>query len=267
VPNKYVQVEGIATFLHYRGPTTLPDLPPDTRQGRTVVCLHDAGDNGAVFAALLDGLADTHSPLAFDQPGHARSGSLDSLGAVSRIADFSAAVCDKLGLGAALMVGQGLGAAVAVELAAVRPDRVAALVLCGVGSWNVEEARLDQLRRVTEGKARREFDSSGYAATSDRSVYSRAFGEWMKTDPRALYGDLLALDAWDRGAARGLATPALLLVGDAETPAAVATAEAVAGEMASARIVRVTGSGHRIPLEQPEALVREVAAFLGASQP
>lgn len=262
MPNKYVQVEGIATFLHHRGPTTLPDRPPATAQGHTVLCLHDAGDNGAAFGPVLDALASDHSPLAFDQPGHARSGGLDSLAGVAQIAGFSGALCDKLGLGPAVMLGQGLGAAAGVELATARPDRVAGLVLSGVGTWSVDEGRIEQLRRVTEGKARREFDRSGYAAKTGRDVYGRAFAEWVKTDPRTLYGDLRALQAWDGTTLQGLAIPTLLLLGDAEPLEAVAACERLAAALTSARVVSVPDSGHRISMEQPEVLAREVCRFL-----
>jgi len=40
-------------------------------------------------------------------------------------------------------------------------------------------------------------------------------------------------------------------------------AERWAELLPSARVARVAGAGHMVPAEQPEALLREVEAFLG----
>ena len=76
MPHKYASVEGVATFVHHAGPTTLPEVVPDLSRGEVVLCLHASGGNGAVFADLLQALAADHSPLAIDFPGHGRSGVL-----------------------------------------------------------------------------------------------------------------------------------------------------------------------------------------------
>jgi pimeloyl-ACP methyl ester carboxylesterase len=83
VPEKYVQVEGIATFVRHVGPTTLPEKPPDLSRGETVVCMHGAGGNSGLFTDVLERLGKTHSPIAFDFPGHARSESDRAHGAPS----------------------------------------------------------------------------------------------------------------------------------------------------------------------------------------
>ena len=96
VPEKYLHIDGVATLLHHTGPTCLPEETPDLSRGDPVLCLHGAGGNGAVFAQLLAALEAAHSPLAFDQPGHGRSGGLDSLGSIERMGAFALAVADKL---------------------------------------------------------------------------------------------------------------------------------------------------------------------------
>ena len=83
---KYFTVDGVATFVHHRGPTTLPGTPPASSGGATVLCLHDAAGNGHVFTGLLDALSGEASPIAFDLPGHGRSGGLDSLGRIEAMA-------------------------------------------------------------------------------------------------------------------------------------------------------------------------------------
>ena len=72
MPEKYVHVDGIATFVRHVGATTLPEKPPVLSRGETVVCLHCAKWNSALFVDLLERLGQAHSPLAYARPGHAR---------------------------------------------------------------------------------------------------------------------------------------------------------------------------------------------------
>ncbi|MDE0909215.1 MAG: hypothetical protein OSB60_02020, partial [Myxococcota bacterium] len=73
MPSKYIDVQGIATFLRHTGPTTLPEVPPVLSRGEIVLCIHHAGGNSRNFDALSANLAANHSPVSFDLPGHDRS--------------------------------------------------------------------------------------------------------------------------------------------------------------------------------------------------
>src|SRR5262249_52466887 len=86
VPYKYISVGRTATYVPQAGPTTLPQTPPDLGRGRPVVCLHGSSLNQAVFDPLFERLAPQHSPVAFDMPGHGRSGGLDSLPSIEAMA-------------------------------------------------------------------------------------------------------------------------------------------------------------------------------------
>jgi pimeloyl-ACP methyl ester carboxylesterase len=263
VAEKYFTVGSVATFVHHRGPTTLPGEPPAPSSGSTILCVHDAAGNGHVYSALLDALADRHRPIAFDLPAHGRSGGLDSLGAIDAMAAHTKALADRLQLTASVLVGDGMGAAVALEAAATWPKWPAAVVVCGGASLTPapEPAVIEQLRLVTAGRARRQFDTAGYAPDTAREVYERAFGEWMKTDPRATVGDLEALAAWD-GAARAAAitAPVTVVVGEHEPAGAGAAAEALAAAVANGRVVTLEGAGRRGVLERPDSLAQIVAA-------
>jgi pimeloyl-ACP methyl ester carboxylesterase len=259
---KYVCVDGEAVLVHYRGPTTLPEAPPDLSRGATVLCLHDAGGNGNVFAGVLDALADAgHSPVTYDQPGHGRSGGLDSLGAVAAMAAHARTVADGLGVEHPVLVGEGMGAAVALELAMTQPDWPRALVLCGdVAAQYDEGVSIEQLSAIAAGRARREFDSTGYSPDTPREVYQAAFGEWVKTDPRTTVGDRRAMDAWapgDRLAA--VVAPVTIVVGEHTEDAARAAAADLAGRLPNASVVDLPGAGRRAVIEQPAALAALVA--------
>ncbi|MEL6984252.1 MAG: alpha/beta hydrolase [Actinomycetota bacterium] len=253
----------MATLVQHRGPTTLPGAPPDTSTGSTVVCLHEAGMGGGSFADLLDALAPSTSPMAFDRPGHGRSGGLDSLGSVPAMAGHAGDLLDAYGLSGVVLVGEGLGSAVALELAVTRSDLVAGLVLIGgaADGWDVT-GEIESLSAITSGRARREFDRTGYAPDTDRSVYQKAFGVWVKTDPRATLGDRRAQAEWSLGdRAASVELPVLVVVGQHEDEATAGPARTLAEGLPSASVVELEGAGRRGVLEQPDDLARIITSF------
>jgi len=97
----------------------------------TLFCLHGAQGSSRVFARLLPVIADVRSVYAPDLPGCGESD--PSPGAT--LADSAAAVADlaaDLRLRQIDLLGIETGAAVALELAAAKPDLVRRLVLIGV---------------------------------------------------------------------------------------------------------------------------------------
>ena len=260
VPQKYVTVDGVATLVHHRGPTTLPGDPPRTDQGATIICCHDAGTDGGQFAALMDHLADAHSPIAYDQPGHGRSASLDSLGSIDAMVDHLRGLCAAWSIERPILVGEGMGAAVALEAANRDPGWVAGVVAVGGAAAGYElDDEIASLAAITSGKARREFDRSGYAPDTDRSVYQTAFACWVKTDPRATLGDRQAQAAWSLG--DRLEVPTAVVVGEHEEPEYASAAEALASQLANGSVETLAGAGRRGVLEQPEALAGIIDSF------
>lgn len=254
---KYFTVGSVAAFVHHRGPTTLPGRPPAPASGSTVLCLHDVALNGNAFAGVLDALAERHRPIAVDLPAHGRSGGLDSLGSITEMAAYAKELADRLELVAPVLLGDGLGAAVALEAAATWPSWPAALVLCGGASATPAPSAdaIEQVRLITAGRARRQFDNTGYAPDTPREIFMQAFGEWMKTDPRATLGDLRALAAWPGTERVGAVTaPVTVVVGEHEPAEGHAAAEALAAAVANGRVTTLAGAGRRGVFEQPAGL-------------
>ena len=228
-----------------------------------MLCLHDAAGNGNVFAGVLDALAGGHRPIAFDLPAHGRSGGLDSLGAITAMAAQAKALADRLELTSPVLLGDGMGSAIALEAAATWPAWAVAVVVCGGASATPapDGAEIEQLRLVTAGRARRQFDTTGYAPDTAREIYQQAFGEWMKTDPRATIGDLDALAGWDGPSRVGaIVAFVVVVVGEHETAEARTAADALAASVKTGRVVTLAGAGRHCVVEQPAALAAIVAA-------
>jgi pimeloyl-ACP methyl ester carboxylesterase len=264
LPNKYVQIDGVATFVHHTGPTTLPDHAPAIGD-RPILCLHAEGSSGSVFAGLFAALEADHGLVAFDQPGHGRSGELDSLGDIERMAALTAAFHAKLGLPPCVVLGHSMGAAVALELELRHPACVSALILCAPGAaLCVDDEALALARRVSEGKARRPFDPTLFSKQTTPDTMRATFMQGMKTDPRATYGDLQACAAWDMGERlAAIDVPTLLIRGEDDRAASVEASERLAEAIPAASVVAIPEAGFWLPMEQPSALADAVRPFVG----
>ncbi len=263
MPHKYFRIDGVATYVHHTGATTLPERPPASDLGETVLCLHGAGGNGNQFRGVLRALSAHHSPLAFDQPAHGRSGGLDSLADVGRMADFTLAFIDKLGLGAPVLLGHSLGGAVALRCALDRPDGIRGLVLCSSAArFPAIDSVMETTRLIVEGKARRRFLREAYSPSTENEILSRGFMEDLKTDPRANYGDLQAARDWNAEAElAAVRVPTRVIVGADEFEPMREQSELLASRIPGAGKTVIPKAGHVIPLEQPEALALAVEEF------
>ena len=104
------------------------DRPP-------LVCLHAVGHGAGDSAAFRARHAHHFRTLALDWPGHGRSDADSAPPSAARYAALLAGLLDALALPPAVLIGNSIGGAAAVRLAAARPDRVRALVLCNPGGF------------------------------------------------------------------------------------------------------------------------------------
>jgi pimeloyl-ACP methyl ester carboxylesterase len=104
-----------------------------------VVCLHQAGGSGRVFASMLREVGHDRSIYAPDLPGH---GSSDSAGSKSSVMDLAGAIgdfLDSLRLRAVDVFGYQLGALITAELAIARPQQVRRVMLWGASCYSPQE--------------------------------------------------------------------------------------------------------------------------------
>jgi pimeloyl-ACP methyl ester carboxylesterase len=266
LPEKYVRREGLPLLVRHTGPTTLPEDPPRSGAGPAIVCLHDAGLQSSVFSELLveleERLDGEGGAIAFDLPGHGRSGSLDSLPSIEAMAEMASWVSAWCRLKRPILVGHGMGALVALEWARARSEPVAGLVLCGTGlGLGTSEASIEQMRRVSQGKAPRPFDPARVAKGASPDLLRRAYMEGIQTDPRATLVDLEASSRWSETFAAEepeIACPVRVVVGEDEPAECRARAESLAQRLAAAETSAIADAAHLLPLEQPGALAATV---------
>jgi len=260
---KYVQIDGAAVHYLHTGPTTLPDVPPALDRGALLVLLHAAGSNAGMWRRQLVGLADRHSVLALDLPGHGRSSGVDGPASVEESAGIVLRVLEAVTRRPCVLVGRSMGGAVALVVATRAPGRVRGLVLaCTAARFPLHDEMIASARAVASGRLPQQFGTETFSPSTGMDVMREAWMEQVKTDPRVRLTDLLACKAFDgRPLLPRVAVPTLVVAGadDAITP--IARAEELAAGIAGARLEVIAQAGHQAPLEQSEQFNGLVADF------
>jgi len=105
----------------------------DEGAGPTLVCLHAIGHDARDFAPLRARLRSRMRVVALDWPGHGRSGLDREPTSASRCAELALGLLAALDLRDVVLLGNSIGGAAAIRVAARAPERVRALVLCNPG--------------------------------------------------------------------------------------------------------------------------------------
>ena len=103
--------------------------------GPPLVLLHSSGEFAALWQRVVPDLAATHTVVALDLPGHGASaappGPLGADGVLAWLGELLEQTCPE----PPVLVGRGLGGAVAARFAAGHGDRVLGLVLVAPSAW------------------------------------------------------------------------------------------------------------------------------------
>ena len=99
-------------------------------RGPAIVCLHAIGHSARDFQDLMRRLGATYEILAIDWPGHGDSPNDARSASADRYADILEDLLRILDLGKVILIGNSVGGAAAIKVAAKQPEMVRALVLC-----------------------------------------------------------------------------------------------------------------------------------------
>ena len=253
----------------------------DEGEGDAVVCVHGLGGSTNTWTPLLGALAGFRV-VRIDMPGSARSAGVSGAVTIERHAACVAAVCARLGIARAHLLGHSMGTIVCQHVAADQPKLVRSLALFGplIAPGDAARAAI----RTRAAKARSEgaagmqeiaqtlMNAAISAETRQRSPAAAAFvrESLMRQDPEAYARSCECLaDAKAAEVAR-IEAPTLLVTGDEDTvapPQSVRTmAEKLVAAKGGARVVVLGRCGHWTPLERPEDCARELRSFLAAQR-
>jgi pimeloyl-ACP methyl ester carboxylesterase len=242
-------------YHHHRGALNVK-APP-------LVLVHGAGGNLMHWPGELRRLPD-HEVVALDLPGHGHSSGpgLPDIGAYAEVVRKFA---DAHKLPAFVLGGHSMGGAIALEFALRYGNRLAGLILVGTGArLRVAPEILAGVQHDIEGATAllAEWAHGEHVDPNLQRIYLRRLRE---VDPQVLSNDFLACDAFDRRAdVAAIATPSLILCGDADRMTPVKYSQFLAAEMPGARLIILPGAGHMAMLEprSRSAVVDAIKQFM-----
>ena len=237
-----------------------------------VLLLHGAGMDRTVWSLQARYLAHHgRAVLALDLPGHGKSGG-PALTTIAEMADWVAALLDKLEISQAALVGHSMGALIALDLAARRPERVRALALLGVAERMPVHPDLQAAADRNEVLAAELVTAWGHARRGQVGGHP-APGLWMaggavrlidRAPDGVLAADLAACDAYDQARVRAAAVrcPTLFLLGAADRMTPPSKAKPLIDAVSGARTITLPTAGHMMMTEQPDAVTDALRDFV-----
>jgi pimeloyl-ACP methyl ester carboxylesterase len=259
-----IQLHGQYAYV-YTG--TKPIVPAQ----RTVMFIHGAANDHSVWALQSRYFAyHGFNVLAVDLPAHGRS-SGTALQSIEAMAQWCMELLDEVKVEKAALVGHSMGSLIALHAAAHRPSRVEKLVLVGTAfPMKVTDALL-QAAHANDHAALEMINVWSHSATGQTGG-NRAPGQWimggsmrlLERTAAPLHTDFTACNEYAAGSdsAGKVQCPALFISGERDMMTPARSAKSLIEKIPHAIVMSLSGSGHDLMSEQPDAVLDALIGFL-----
>ncbi|MHA6732091.1 3-oxoadipate enol-lactonase [Devosia sp. A369] len=255
----FAQINNVV--LHYR---------LQGRAGAPVLALANSlGTDARIWDGVIALLAERYHILSYDKRGHGLSDAPTGDYALDDHVNDLAGLLDHLGLDRLALAGVSVGGLIAQGFALRHPERLSALVLCDtapkVGDaamWNARIAavRAGGMAALVDAVMPRWFTDAYRQNRADDLAGWRNMFLRLPVDGYA--GTCASLrDADLRDSIGAIATPTLVVVGDADLSTPPELVRDAAERIPGARFEIITGCGHLPSIEQPEILAASMMRF------
>ncbi len=243
-------------------------------QGPALFLFHSLLSDRASFDAIVPKLSQSFRVIVPELPGFGRSPAVG--GDLADVADRMAeAVKDGAGADEAIVLGNGYGGFVALQMALRHPNLATKLVLADCGAAFSESGREAFRNMAAASKAK------GLSAITDvamRRLFAPAFQQqhpdlmrdrreaFLRTDPEIFRAACAALAELDLRPQLGqFKAPVLVLVGEHDEATPPPMSHELAAGLPHARLKVIPGCAHVPQLQSPEVFLDAIGDFLSAS--
>jgi pimeloyl-ACP methyl ester carboxylesterase len=232
--------------------------------GPALLLLHEGVGDARMWDPVWPAVTSVYRTIRYDVRGFGRSPAATET--YTLLAD-ALTVLNYFGIGAAHLVGCSMGGGTAIELALARPERASSLVLLCPGIPGFPYPEPDPAVEA-------QFEAAEAAADVD-GLIRLSLQEWGRSGDDPTVTDLMrsAIRAWDnqqRFMQEGdpvyerlgqLRSPAVLMVGDADSPGLIASNEAAAARIPGCELIRMPGVDHYPTVRAPQLVTETILRF------
>lgn len=226
--------------------------------GEAVLLLHSLGTNLHVWDPQAAALSRSHRVIRPDLRGHGLSEAPAGPYTMELLARDALALLDRLGVRRAHVCGVSIGGRIAMEMAALAPDRVSSLILCDTAlEFPPPETWQQRMDAVAKGGMAAVADAVMERWVLDQShPSSKALRRMLlRTDPAGYAGCAAALrDTRGADVVGRIECPTTVIVGDKDVSTPPAAAQAVRDAIRGSELVTIPDAAH-IPTFECEAAV------------
>jgi pimeloyl-ACP methyl ester carboxylesterase len=211
-----------------------------------ILYLHGSGHTADVFADQTAAFAGSKSLVL---PGHPDGEALRTVGA---LADWASGTIDADADGSAVMCGNSLGAAIALETALRYPGKVAGLILIGAGARLRVGAQVFEMLDHRWPACIDELVGLSVDAACPQGIRERLRAMHLAVGQENTRADYAACDAFDVMDRVGeIKQPTLIIVGSADRMTPLKYGQFLHDRISGSRLAVVAGSGHVPHIERP----------------
>lgn len=240
-------------------------------EGPPLLLFHSLLSDSASFGRIVPRLAQEFRVIVPELPGFGASAAVD--GELPGVADRMAKVVrDVARDGEAIVLGNGYGGFVALQMAIRHPGIAKRLVLADCGAAFSEPgrdafrnmasvSRNSGLQALTPVAMRRLFAPEFQEANPELMMDRRA--AFLRTNPDVFYAACMSLAQLDlRSELSKVTVPVLVLVGDQDEATPPPMSEELNVLLPDSRLTVLKGCAHVPPLQAPEAFLQAIAEFI-----
>jgi 3-oxoadipate enol-lactonase len=239
-------------------------------EGPPVVFVHGLGGSGNVWHGVMQAMQQHHHCVAMDLRGHGRSQGRGQFSIEGWAKDVQRLVA-ALELPAVTLVGHSMGTLIAQHLAQTEPDLVDHLVLVGGISYfsPVTADAYRQRADAVEAEGMEALVDGWLAGAVSPQSHATAPGMvgllrdlFLRNEPQHYAKSCRALADSPRIRRDEIGQPTLIVTGAHDRSTPLAMAEELKASIPVSRVRVLAGSGHWLPVEDPDGLAAAVLEFL-----
>lgn len=224
--------------------------------------VHGSGYTQDSFRAQVEAFPDSD---AVSLPGHPHGQPLTTVG---HMADWLGTYIRWAGAGKAVVGGNSLGGAIAMEWALRYPDDAAGLILIGTGArLRVSQPIFDMIEAQWPASIPQLVDVA-LSASAPAELRQRALDWHHIVGQQATRADYAACNDFDdMNRLADLHAPALIIVGGEDRLTLPKFSRYLHEHIAGSELLEIAGAGHIVMAERPDVVNPAIARFLEAVPP